>query len=300
MAYIFHVPLKNIESIMTIWCPTGSLDSDLTLTPNNNSPSSSPPSSPKMFPSHHHPLDDPHSHNQQQQQQQQQQLHPQQQHAQQQQQHHHHPGQQQRLRVTMPQVNQQQQQGQQSLNTPLPQSAGSPTGGINWILPSPDRTFYAPLFGILTPTSQPQQLTFNTDSPNSASQFGGSQSEFSFDPSCISMTDDPFRQQQQQQQPQQQQQQQQQSQQQVQQPKYHPWATSDFDQSTQEQLVIPKQEPFAEYCTGGPPSVETTASHDSSATQQSVGLAEYNPSTSKGHEILSQVGDTFQVGLKIN
>jgi early growth response protein 1 len=186
----------------------------------------------------------------------------------------------------MPTVTQ-QQQGQSSLNTPLPQSAGSPTGGINWILPSPDRTFYAPLFGLMTPTSQPQ-LSFSTESPNSTSQFVSSQSEFSFDPSCISMTDDPFRQQTQQQTQQQQQQQQQ--------PKYHPWATSDqFDQSTQEQLVTPKQEPFAEYCAGGPPSVETTASHDSSATQQSVGLAEYNPSTSKGHEILSQVGDSFQV-----
>lgn len=259
---------------------TGSLDSDLTLSSQNSSPGSSPPSSPKMFPSHpshHQAMDEA----QQQQQQQQPPQHPHHQH----QQHQQHP--QQRLRVTMPTVTQ-----QSSLNTPLPQSAGSPTAGINWILPSPDRSFYGPLFGILTPTSQPQQLSFSND-PQSAggSQFS-SHSEFSFDPYIL--TEDPLRQPappQQQQQPQQQPPPQQAPQQQPsQQNKYHPWATPEFEQTSQDQLpVIPKQEPFTDFCTGGPSSVETSSSQDNSGGPASVGLAEYNPSTSKGHEILSQV-----------
>ena len=234
-----------------------------------------------MYP-HHQSLEEAQQHMQQQQQSgdQQQHLH-----------HHHHlPQHVQRLRVTMPTVSQQQQQS--SLNTPLPQSGGSPTSGINWILPSPDRTFYAPLFGILTPNSQAQQISFSPDVQGSAgviAQFGASPTEFSFD-HCTSLLDDSFRTQQQQQQQQQVQQPNQQQQ------KYHPWpSSSDFDQGEQE-LVIPKQEPFTEFCSGGPHSVEGSSQEPQSSTSvasSSVGLAEYNPSTSKGHEILSQVRNDF-------
>ena len=209
-----------------------------------------------------------------------------------------------RLRVTMPSVTQ-----QSSLNTPLPPgSADTPTStGLNWLLPSPDRAFYAPLFSILTPTCTPSGVF--TDSSNTPTGFS-SHTEFSFDP-CISL-DDPFRSSAGQQGSSSVSQQgtgQEGADKQQQQQQYHGgWGAQEFETQPSssgqhdDSLIIPKQEPsFSEFCAGvsGPqePSPSSSSSHQdmaaAAAAAAAVGLAEYNPSTSKGHEILSQVRRTF-------
>lgn len=56
--------------------------------------------------------------------------------------------------------------------------------------------------------------------------------------------------------------------------------------------LIPKQEPFSASCSGD-------LGQSSSSSYAGVQLAEYNPSTSKGHEILSQVYQQSPIPLKL-
>lgn len=57
--------------------------------------------------------------------------------------------------------------------------------------------------------------------------------------------------------------------------------------------LVPKQEPYSAGCSGD------IGQQPSSSTYGGVQLAEYNPSTSKGHEILSQVYQQSPVPLKL-
>ncbi|XP_024081652.1 E3 SUMO-protein ligase EGR2 isoform X2 [Cimex lectularius] len=145
----------------------------------------------------------------------------------------------------------------------------------SWLLPSPDKTLFPPLFGILQPQGSPQY-------PSSPAQYedrnhqvellglsiecGGKQG--------YACEQDLY-------------------QRQVMQgsPGKYQWLDSPVEYNAQ--IVVPgpatplKQEPqYQANCTQSP-------------TTYTVQLAEYNPSTSKGHEILSQVYQQSQVPLKL-
>lgn len=192
----------------------------------------------------------------------------------------------------------------------LPGLSPSPTpGGINhWLLPSPDKTLFPPIFGLLGQQqpgqSSPQQY-HSTGSPSAHYDDRSQQHELlglglenlgikqppSY-PSCsvptsssgLSMSEvQPDL-----------------SYTRVSQPlgsgsKYQWLDSQNVDYSSQLHVpgpsgVIPKQEPY---------SSGTSSSEVQGQGQFSVQLAEYNPSTSKGHEILSQVYQQSHMPLKL-
>ncbi|XP_035226735.1 early growth response protein 1-B-like isoform X1 [Stegodyphus dumicola] len=86
--------------------------------------------------------------------------------------------------------------------------------------------------------------------------------------------------------------------------KYH-WttATADFAagglQLASTSILVPKMEPLAEEAVSASCSTAGTTSMLLTSAQSSASLAEYNQSTSKGHEILSQAYQCSNVPLKL-
>lgn len=190
----------------------------------------------------------------------------------------------------------------------LPGLSPSPSpGGINhWLLPSPDKTLFPPIFGLLghqQPGQGSPQGYHSTGSPsghyddrsqqqellglgldNLALKQPPSYSSCSGPSSSISEVQSDL------------------AYQRVAQPlgsggKYQ-WLDQNVDYSVQLHNtgpgVVPKQEPF-----GSPGEVQQQQQQQQQGGQFAVQLAEYNPSTSKGHEILSQVYQQSPMPLKL-
>ncbi|XP_073998683.1 uncharacterized protein isoform X3 [Rhodnius prolixus] len=176
----------------------------------------------------------------------------------------------------------------------------------SWLLPSPDKTLFPPLFSILQPQGSPQY----PQSPSSASQYqtddrthqvellglsiecGGNVKQQQQYTTTNCDQDLYQRQMMQQQQPS---------------PGKYQWLDSPVEYSVVAGPPTPlKQEPqYQTNCTQQqqqPPQQQQQQQPQQHSPQQSgytVQLAEYNPSTSKGHEILSQVYQQSPVPLKL-
>nr|CAD7575298.1 unnamed protein product [Timema californicum] len=190
-------------------------------------------------------------------------------------------------------------------------SGSSPAGGGSsgspnpWLLPSPDKTLFQPMFGLLQSSSQqsapsPQQYppsatpspaTPHYEDPRSQEQLLAlgldcaalKQQQYSCEESIyrqqglVAPT-----------------------------PKYQwldPQTVSEYTGGSSSNLsvagpsgIVPKQEPFS-VCSGG--DVQQQQQPSFSGATSAVQLAEYNPSTSKGHEILSQVYQQSPMPLKL-
>ncbi|CAB3364132.1 Hypothetical predicted protein [Cloeon dipterum] len=199
-------------------------------------------------------------------------------------------------------------------------TAGNSAGGLNhWILPSSDKGLFPSLFSVLPPQQQhygsapsplyddraavtPPQRPFGTqqsDLLNLQLDACGANLPLKIPQTFSSCSESDMYSRLGPQQPQQQQQQ----------PKYQ-WLEPQEYAVPGPSGLVPKQEPQYQSEQPAPAATPTGSTTSSSNTQQSsqlaaggsafsVQLAEYNPSTSKGHEILSQVYQQSPVPLKL-
>nr|CAD7457028.1 unnamed protein product [Timema tahoe] len=190
-------------------------------------------------------------------------------------------------------------------------SGSSPAGGGSsgspnpWLLPSPDKTLFQPMFGLLQSSSQqsapsPQQYPPSATPSPAAPHYEDPRSQeqlLALGLDCASLK-----------------QQQYSCEESIYRqqglvaptPKYQwldPQTVSEYTGGSSSNLsvagpsgIVPKQEPFS-VCSGG--DVQQQQQPSFSGATSAVQLAEYNPSTSKGHEILSQVYQQSPMPLKL-